>query len=67
MKFFDKLKKNYELKKDKKQKNKEREKYHKEVLLDEKKNKSNKKIAPNDAYILIKSMIIMFKQFLTSI
>ena len=51
MKFFDKLKKNYELKKDKKQKNKEREKYHKEVLLDEKKNKSNKKIAPNDAYI----------------
>lgn len=43
MKFFDKLKKNYELKKDKKQKNKEREKYHKEVLLDEKKNKSNKK------------------------
>lgn len=27
MKFFDKLKKNYELKKDKKQKNKEREKY----------------------------------------
>ena len=46
MKLIDKLKKSFADKKEKKEKNKAREKYHKEVLSEEKKRKTEAKDIP---------------------